>query len=407
MNHSVSLLKEKNLCRFSLKSKGQISLKKKVRIIIGTLAVGGCERHLSYVLPKLKKKGWDLSVITLGGPNPLAEVLEKQGITTSLGKTWYSPKKLPAPLRKIFFITINTLRLLFHFQKDRTAINHFFLPHAYVLGGLVSFFTRYSGPLIMSRRSTNDYQKKHPLLTKVEHFLHQKMTRILGNSQRVCDQLIEEDVTHDQIGIIYNGIDTSPFEGKINKENIRDKFHIPQDSLVFTMVANLLPYKGHPDLLKAFHLIKDELSEPWKLLLVGRDDGMKKSLEDMVKAYGLEENVIFTGPQPDPTPLLKISDVCVLSSHEEGFSNSLLEGMAAGLPIVATDVGGNKEAVLHKKTGFIVPRQEPALLSKALLAMAKDKDLRKIMGEKGQKRLHDQFSLDACVDNYHNFYMSL
>lgn len=382
-------------------------MKKKVRIIIGTLAVGGCERHLSYVLPKLKKKGWDLSVITLGGPNPLAKVLEKHSIKTSLGKTWYSPKKLPAPLRKIFFITLNTLRLLFHFQKDRSAINHFFLPHAYVLGGLVASFTKYPGPLVMSRRSTNDYQKKHPLLTKVEYFLHKKMTRILGNSQRVCNQLLEESVTQNQIGIIYNGIDTTAFEGKINQTEVREKLHISHDTIIFTMVANLLPYKGHLDLLKAFHLIKDELTEPWKLLLVGRDDGMRKNLEEMVKTYGLEENIIFTGPQADPTPLLKISDVCVLSSHEEGFSNSLLEGMAAGLPIVATDVGGNKEAVLHKETGFIVPPREPALLSKALLSMAKDGDLRKTMGEKGRKRLHGQFSLDACVDNYHNFYMSL
>lgn len=378
----------------------------KIRIIIGTLAVGGCERHLSYVLPQLAQRGLDISVITLGGPNPLASIFKESGVTLYLGKTWYSPNFIPNPFRKIFFLLINTTRLFFHFLKDRQATTHFFLPHAYILGGLVAILTKYPGPLVMSRRSMNHYQKQYPLLAKIEHFLHKKMSCVLGNSQKVCDQLLEEGVPKKNLSLIYNGINTDAFMPPVDTKKMRASLDISEDTLVFTMLANLIPYKGHRDLIEAFASIKGRLNYPWKLILIGRDDGIQHELEQLIKHHDMDSHILFLGARNDTIPLLKMSDIFILSSHEEGFSNSILEAMGAGLPVIATDVGGNKEAVIDGETGIIVPPQNPQILGEAILKMATHKSLRETMGKAGKSRLEKEFSLNACVNRYMELYTS-
>jgi len=100
---------------------------------------------------------------------------------------------------------------------------------------------------------------------------------------------------------------------------------------------------------------------------------------------------------------LRLADVGLLCSHEEGFSNAVLEGMAAGLPMVVTDVGGNAEAVIDGVTGYVVPAHNPELLADALLTVALADD-RALMGDRGRRRVVEKFSMNSCIDAYEALY---
>jgi len=166
------------------------------------------------------------------------------------------------------------------------------------------------------------------------------------------------------------------------------------------MVANLIPYKGHADLIQAFATIRDQLPPDWTCLCIGRDDGIGATLRAQAQAAGIGEHMRFLGSRQDVADLLCASDVGVLCSHEEGFSNAVLEGMAAGLPMVVTDVGGNGEAVIDGSTGVVVPARHPEALGQALLEMGLDSLKRKAMGERGALRAQGTFSMRSCVEQY-------
>lgn len=257
---------------------------------------------------------------------------------------------------------------------------------------------------MMSRRSQNNYQKHLIWSGFIERLWHRRMSAVLGNSKNVVKQLSEEGVQEDRLYLVYNGVDLSAFGQKIPQQVARDRLGLGREALVFVIVANLIPYKGHADLLHAFARIKDSLPQNWVLLCAGRDDGIGAYLQDLVEELGLTQRVHWLGSVKDVPSLLAAADVTLLTSHEEGFSNALIEYMATGLPTVATDVGGNAEAVLDGQTGLIVPPRNPEALGEAILRLSSDPALRKQYGDAAQTMVRERYSLDACVDNYLRLY---
>jgi glycosyltransferase involved in cell wall biosynthesis len=173
------------------------------------------------------------------------------------------------------------------------------------------------------------------------------------------------------------------------------------------VIANLIAYKGHRDLLAALALIKERLPAPWRLLAIGRDDGIGAELKASARALGVADNILWLGERSDVEELLYASDIFVLPSHQEGFSNALLEAMAARLPAIATAIGGNRDAVVENETGFLVPPRDARALAAAILSLADDSDLRHAFGEAGRRRAEQHFSLQACVDRYERLYRAL
>jgi len=172
---------------------------------------------------------------------------------------------------------------------------------------------------------------------------------------------------------------------------------------VMSIVANLIPYKGHADLVDALALAAPDLPSGWRLLCLGRNDGIGDCLRQRAAMAGIGDNILWLGSRRDVPQILAASDIGLLVSHQEGFSNAVLEGMAAGLPMVVTDVGGNAEAVADGDTGYVVPARDPQALAAAIRRVARDPQ-RRLMGERGRERIHQHFSLDACVDAYERLY---
>ncbi len=368
---------------------------KSLRIITPYLTMGGAERHLSLVLPVLAKNGWKIKLLVLSHEIPLKDYFNHPNITLlSLGTP--SPQKfLPSSLGHLFQV----LKLLTRdFRRDPETLTHFFLPKAYCIGMTLGKLWKLQGPLVMSRRSLNLYQKRHKILY-FERLLHRFCDAILVNSAAIQNQLLQEEhVPKERIHLIYNGLREAELPSP--------KTRLPS-SFNMVVVANLIPYKGHLDLFKALSLIKKDLGNSWTLTLVGHDRGILSSLQQTGQAFGIDAHIEWILDSHNPTPFLSKADLGILPSHEEGFSNALLEMMRASLPVIATKVGGNEEAILQGVTGLLVPPHDPDALSKAILELYQNPKRRLSMGKAGQRRFQEHFALSACVAQYEDLYLSL
>jgi glycosyltransferase involved in cell wall biosynthesis len=372
---------------------------------IGSLNVGGAERHAVQILPRLDRNRWRPLCYCLAERGVLADQLEAEGVPV-LTTPIEPPQEGASRIRRTVRIARVILNLTGVLKELNPAVAHFFLPAAYILGAPAAALA--SVPVrIMSRRSLNNYQQDRPLAGLIESRLHPGMTAILGNSRRVIDQLRTlERVPQRKLGLIYNGIDVGQaVEGA--RSRVRAQLGIPPDALVFVIVANLIPYKGHHDLIDAFARAAARLPVGWRLLVVGRDDGIGPGLRTQAESAGIAPNVVFLGERRDVGGLLAASDVNLLSSHQEGFSNAVLEGMAAGLPSIVTDVGGNPEAVIDGQNGLVVPPHDAERFAFAIERLAADAGLRAAMGDSARTRAKEHFTLETCVARYEELYASL
>lgn len=374
--------------------------------IIGSLDVGGTENFLLRLLPHLANRGWSVCVFCLARRGHQASLLESHGI-----RVIASPLRLGSTRPGVFVRLARLMAvgpyLFYCLLRERPRIVHMFLPASYLLGAPLARLTR-TPIVLMSRRSLNNYQRNRLLVRRLECFWHKRMTAVIGNSQRVVAQLIDEEAApRERTVCIYNGVDVNAFKCTRLKTDVRRELGIDQDALVLISVANLIPYKGHVDLLRGLSSASENFPSEWVLLCVGRDDGIGESLKELTHKLGLNSHVRWMGTRGDVPDLLGAADISVLASHEEGFSNAILESMAAGLPVVATDVGGNAEAVVDGETGLVIPPRDSEALGNAIAKLAKDLKYRKKLGAAGQRRARDYFSLERSVAAHIVLYKAL
>jgi glycosyltransferase involved in cell wall biosynthesis len=373
-----------------------------ILVVIGDLDVGGTEHHLLRVLPALVRQGFGPLVYTLTNRLTLAPRFRAAGVEVIAPTTAIAPR---AFLRQsqhpaLVLAAVKLWRLI---RTRRPDVVHLFLPAAYLVGGAAAFLAGHR-TVVMSRRNLNRYQQKHPTLAWLEQRLHRRIVAALGNSRAVVTELAAEGVPRERLGLIYNGIELDAFAGLPPAREIRARLGIAPTALVLTTPANLIPYKGHADLLDALAGVAGQLPPDWVLLCAGRDDGAGPVLRARAQALGFADRVRWLGLREDVPALLVASDVGILPSHEEGFSNSVLEGMAAGVAMIVSDVGGNAEAVQDGVSGCVVPPRDPAALGTAILGLARDPGRRRGLGDAARARVSQAFSLEGCVARYRHFY---
>jgi glycosyltransferase involved in cell wall biosynthesis len=232
------------------------------------------------------------------------------------------------------------------------------------------------------------------------------MTAVLGNSRSVMKELEVEGVNADRLGLIYNGLDLAQLPATTRRRT-RALLGIREATLVFVNVANLIPYKGHLDVVEAFGRLEGRIQDDWKLLVIGRDDGAGQAIKALAVSRGIAGKISYLGSRKDVLELLTASDIGLLASHQEGFSSAVIEGMYAGLPMIVTDVGGNAEAVIDGETGIVVPPHDAVSLGEAIVRLATDPVLRGNYGASGRRRVEAHFSLDSCVSGYEALYRGL
>ena len=188
---------------------------------------------------------------------------------------------------------------------------------------------------------------------------------------------------------------------------MRQKLGFNIDDLLIGHVANFRTPKGHRYLIEAAAKVVAQCHSA-KFLLVGEGTGeLREQAKKQIAESGLEDNVHLLGFRKDVPDLLKCFDIFVLSSISEGLPLSVVEAMGAGLPIVATDVGGLPELVDDGKNGFLVPTRDSEKLADALLTLLRDNDLRDKMGKASREIADQKFSIDNMISHYQGLYREI
>ncbi len=373
-------------------------------VVIPALNAGGTELHIASIMPQLAEKGFDICVAAISAGGPVVDVLRSRRIrvlepASSGDREGITRSRQGRPVS-------GTFGLVKDLRQRPVDIVHSFLPLAYLAGSFAAWITK-TPITVMSRRNLNLYQKRYPGMARIERYLHRRTSYILGNSNCVARELLTEGAPSERVGVIYNGIDAVQTDADIDRSDERADLDIPDDALVLTIVANLISYKGHADLIDALGAVSEQMPAGWVLQVVGRDDGLGPGLKARANSLGLAAHVRFLGQRTDISKLLRLSDIGLLVSHEEGFSNAVLEGMAASLPMIVTDVGGNAEAVIDGENGYVVPAHDTDRLGRAIVKLAGDAGLRQELGRAGRRRITDIFSQAACVEKYCGLYDAL
>ncbi len=240
----------------------------------------------------------------------------------------------------------------------------------------------------------------------VEKLAFGRADAIVANSAAVRQHLVECGISNDKLKVIYNGLDLTRFEN-INELD-REKYGLPSDenTRFITLVANLRhEVKNVPMFLRAAKAVSQAV--PKTHFVIAGEGDLKNELKATAAATSIAENVHFIGRCSDIPALLSASYACALTSTAEGFSNSILEYMAAGKPVIATNVGGAAEAIVENETGHLVASDDDETMALRLIDLLDDDRKAKRFGAAGKQCVADKFfegdQLSSTLELYNSF----
>jgi sugar transferase (PEP-CTERM/EpsH1 system associated) len=240
----------------------------------------------------------------------------------------------------------------------------------------------------------------------IQRFFWNITDRVLSVSETLRDDLHEAvGFPKERIRVISNGVDMSRFGIAHDGSDYKARLGFPAGSVVFGAIGRLVSVKCFPLLLEASAMIFEKVPNS-HLVIVG-DGPLHAELTEMARRRNIADRVSFLGWRPDVPDILKAMDVFVCSSESEGMSNTILEAMASGIPVVATAVGGNVELVVDGETGVLVQPNDPNILAGTVAELLANQPLRLKMGERGRRRVEECFSLEAMTRNYTSFYLEM
>ncbi len=363
-------------------------LKKPVKDILFVTVgytLGGSENMIARIAPSLTMRGYKIRVLAFKGWGPISLKLKNQGIECIAlkGKGKFDFRVL--------------WRYFLYLRKSPPDLIIAFLYRAYIPSRIFGFLLG-----IPNISSVRDVQKWMNLL----HFFLERITAnfstaIYSCSNAVTRFLIQDlGIKRDKVVTIPNGIDVDSFSVKINREKKLQELGLKNNLKIVGTVCRLHePKKGIKNLLEAAKNLQKKID--FQLLIIGTGKDERK-LRQIAQEAAI--NVSFLGERNDVKEILQVIDIFVLASLYEGFPVVVLEAMASGLPIVASRVGGLKEAVLDGKTGFLVEPGSPDLLADKIETLLKDDNKCKKFGKAGFNRAKEAFPIEKTVDNIENLW---
>lgn len=373
---------------------------RRVLFVIGSLDIGGAEKQLCLLASGLCARGWQCRVFCLQPGGAFVPMLQSAGVPVCHGGM--RPGDLKRQPHKLALSAAHLAALTHRF---RPRVLHAFLPLVTFVGALCGRALQV--PLVItSRRALGTHQERFFFLRPLDVAAGRMSHWVTVNSQAVADDTLRrERLDPARIIRIYNGIETQRYaRSSAARHKTRQQLGVDQHAAVVIMVANLIAYKGHGDFLRAFAQVTRRIKHAvaW---LVGEDRGILHDLQDLAARLGIRNKTHWLGQRRDIPALLGAADVSVLSSHEEGFSNVILESMAAGLPVVATRVGGNAEALIHGLTGCLVPPRQPGMLADSIIDLLAHPEKAARMGCLARQRARRLFSVEQMIAAHQRLYI--
>ena len=360
---------------------------------------GGSERFLRNLVTLLPRDRYDITVVQLdGGRFPESE---RHHLADG------DPARIVhLPVEAIYgrggLRALRTLRSMV--EDDRFDIVQSHHEKSDLINALLP---RRPGCVHISNRRDMGYKKSAKLKWLFRH-LNRRFHCVVAPSQPILGELARSEALEPRRMLwIPNGVDTQRFHPRppAARAAMRQVLGLDTDALAFGCVARMTPEKRHVDLVDAFARVHAACPRA-RLVLLG-DGPLRGELEARATGLGVAGAVRMPGMRPDVEAILPALDVGMLVSSTEGMSNAILEMMACGLPMIATDVGGNPSLVQTGTTGLLVPARLPGQLADAMLALATDPSLRHRMGEAARARVEREFSLAAMVRAFDHAYQRL
>jgi sugar transferase (PEP-CTERM/EpsH1 system associated) len=373
-----------------------VSAPRRIVHVVYRFAVGGLENGLVNLVNRLPREHWRHTIVSLTDVDAaFARRIERPDVEV------LALHKAPGHAVPLY------PRLWRLFRERRPAIVHTrnlaaleALPVAWLAGVPVRIHGEHG-------RDAEDPDGTNVRRQRVRRLFRPFVTRYVALAPDLATYLVGPiGVPPDRVDQIFNGVDTTRFLPAAGRVPAPGCPFGPDDVVIGT-AGRLDPVKDHANLLRAFAraLALRPAQAPRLRLVIAGDGPERARVEALVREAGLQDSVWLTGERADVPEVLRGLDVFVLSSRGEGVSNTILEAMACGLPVVATRVGANADLVVDGTTGRIVPPSDSAALGDAIVDYAGDPTLAKDHGRAGRQRAEQQFSLDRMVDRYHRLYL--
>lgn len=374
-------------------------MKKNVLELTGSFMLGGSERQAVQLARLLHEEGsFRVFVACLDGAGEMRREVEQLGIKEIPEfnlTSFYDANFFRQAKRCAEFIKANEISVV-HTHEFYTNI----------FGMFVALLARV--PVrIASKRETSSKSKNQFL---VERQAFRLADKIVVNAEAVKRFLTAAGVAREKIQIVYNGLDLQRLQPARNaeREEILRELGLPtvENTRFVIIVANLRSeVKNHRMFLRAAQKVSEQI-EPVAFVLAGEGD-LTESLKSFARDLNIEKNVFFVGGAANVGELLSISDVCVLSSKSEGFSNSILEYMSAAKPVVATRVGGAGEAIIDGETGFLIESDDDEALAQRLIELLRNPEKARRFGARGRQIVEEKFTLAAQLGKTLELYDNL
>jgi len=374
----------------------------KITYVLGSLRDGGTERQVLELLRHLDRSSFEPSLILMEDANVekargLIEHCFVLGVPQGENSRWFFRS---ASMAKA------VMRAQAHMKHLHSDIVHAFLPGPCILGGMAARVARV--PLIIGSRRSLPSQYRAGRWTAgwadaaAFSFAHFN----LGNSKAVSREMVRvAGCPASKCGTLRNGVDLQRFRPDLPSP-IRQQLGWTKDEVVLGQVANFRLGKRHSDFVKMAAALAQRRPQA-RFILAGADYGAKPSVLHQIDALGLGARIKVLDECPSPEEIFAALDVYVCTSEAEGFSNAILEAMACARPVIATDVGGNQEAVRHDQSGFLVPVSDVPCFAHRAETLIADARLRRTMGMNGRRLAETEFSLAAMVKAHQEIYFNL
>lgn len=360
-------------------------------------AAGGMKAHLLQIAVGLRSRGFDCEIACPGDSDMVHDALAA-GLVVH-------PVPIVGPLRPLR--DLRAIMSLARVIRDRRpAIVH---AHGSKAGLVARIAVVFAGgvPMVVTVHSQVLYGGVSPLMRRIYIFMERRLSRRTARTLTVSEALRAElvdviGIDPDRVTTVHNGLALGPFLAGGDRDAARRRYGVPEGARAFGLAARFAPQKALDVLVAASVPVLERDPDAW-LVLAGSGP-LLESVKTQARASSVRDRILFPGYEADVPGLLASLDVYVTSSITEGLSLALIEAMAAGLPVVATRVGGNPEIVEDGVTGLIVQAGKPGPLTDALTRLLFDAALRRAMGAAGRARVLAEFDEGRMLDRIASVY---
>jgi len=365
-------------------------------VLVSSLSIGGAEQLLLDLVKNIDRKRFPVQLLFLRDTGLLGNEIMELGIpvATDIISARFDPQGIFKLAKKLAEAKTDILLLINH-------LNTLFygVPAARLSGVPVC---------VNWENETSRKYPFHALTMQGRRMMHQWIDKVVavanGHKEYVASV---EKIPAGKIAVIHNGVDSSRFASCLTSREAKERLGIPAQSAVVSILAALRPDKNHAMFLKAAQHVLHEIPET-RFLIIG--DGPRRSyLMRVAHDLGIANKVHFLGFQRQLADIFAAVDVNTLSSkpQQETLSVAALEAMAAGIPIVSTDVGSMGEIVSNGENGYLVAVGAADQLAQRLVELLHDDRLRERMGEEARKSVRDRFSTHRMVAGFENLFAEM